>query len=141
MSNLSRQIFISHPASVFELKDSYIIMEGGWGQKHGRGFFGVKSIPCILSKFNLLLKYPAVAPIILINNMVPLKTLFHVIRSISKFLQYLNISGKEKKFHVIFNIILWLEVSRKKPIAYSHVIWFHFSNVNDGAPKYTTLCN
>ena len=109
---LSHQLFISHAAKVFELKYSYIIMEGGWGQKHGSEFFRVKSIPCILSNLNLLLKYPVVAPIILINNMVPLNTIFHVIRSISKFLQYLSFFGNRLKLHVIFNIILWLKVSR-----------------------------
>ena len=116
-------------------------MVSSWGQNHGLEFFGVKSIPYILSNLNLLLNYPVVAPIILINTLVPLNTLFHAIQSISKFLQYLRISGKRQKSHVILNIILWLEVSRNIQSVNGHVIWFHCPNFYGGATKYNTLCN
>ena len=36
------QIFITHAATIFELKDSTILKVSSQGQKHGREFFGLK---------------------------------------------------------------------------------------------------
>ena len=105
--SFSLQIFISHPANLFQLKGSWIINVSSWGQKHNRGefFFGLKSITCILSNVNPLLNY-VVIPTILIFIMLPINKQFYVKSSKSKFLVFLNISGNRKKFSIILNIIL-----------------------------------
>ena len=117
-------------------------MVSSWGQNHGLEFFGVKSIPYILSNLNLLLNYPVVAPIILINTLVPLNTLFHAIHTI-----YIEISSistyfwKEAKVSCYPEHYPLTRSFKKYPVVNGHVIWFHCPNFYGGATKYNTLCN
>ena len=56
-------MYISHAASVFELKDSCIIKVISRGKETLEDVFAVKSIPCMLSNLNLLTNYSFVGPI------------------------------------------------------------------------------
>ena len=107
-------MYNTHTASGFGLKDSCITKVS----KDYRIIFGAKSFASIyIRQFASLVNYPVFCGsiyvyMILIYNMVPLNAIFHVMQSIYNFFAFLSISGNMQKF-AIFNIILWLKVSRK----------------------------
>ena len=72
-NSFSHQIFISHIASFFELKDSCTTTKS-----IEERFSSRKSIPCILTNLNPLLNYPVVVTILLIYNMVPVNGQYQI---------------------------------------------------------------
>ena len=74
-------VYLSHAARSFVLKDSHIMWEVENKTMKGDKLFGVNSITCVLSNSNPLLNYPVVIPMILIYMMVSIYTQFCAILS------------------------------------------------------------